>query len=154
MLQSGFPGGAKIQNPSANAGDTRDADLIPASERSPGGGDGNLRQYSCLENSMDRRLWWVPVYGITNWTHLSTHTHTHTLVLQLFSVWKDPVLKSRRSNKGTSIQERGDLTANTIGWVRSKEEEHIEPSEEMVTSGRMEGQTNRKGPLDSDKVKK
>ena len=87
-------------------------------------------------------------------THTHTRTHTHTLVLQLFSVWKDPVLKSRRSNKRTSIQERGDLTANTIGWVRSKEEKHIEPSEEMVTSGRMEGQTSRKGPLDSDKVKK
>ena len=152
----GFPGGVKIKNPSANAGDTRDSDLIPASGRSLGEGNGNLLQYSSPENSMDRGAWWAPVYGITkNWIQLSTHTHTHTVMLQLFSVWKDPVLKSRRSNKGTSIQKHGDLTANTIGWVRSKDEEHIESSEEMVTSGRMQGgQTSRKGPLDSDKVKK
>ena len=38
----------------ASAGDTRDMDLMPGLARSPGGGYGNLFQYSCLENSMDR----------------------------------------------------------------------------------------------------
>ena len=38
----------------ANAGDTRDVGLIPGSGRSPGGGNGNPLQYSCLENSVDR----------------------------------------------------------------------------------------------------
>ena len=37
-----------------NAGNTGDLSLIPGSERSPGGGNGNPRQYSCLENPMDR----------------------------------------------------------------------------------------------------
>ena len=43
-----------VMNPSANAGDIRDAGLIPRSGRSPGGGDGNPLQYSCLEKPMDR----------------------------------------------------------------------------------------------------
>ena len=44
-----------VKNPPANAGDIRDISLIPRSQRSPGGGHGNLLQYSCLENHMDRR---------------------------------------------------------------------------------------------------
>ena len=46
-----------VQNPSASAGDVRDAPLIPGSEGFPGGGHGNALstlQYSCLENPMDR----------------------------------------------------------------------------------------------------
>ena len=46
-----------VKNPPANAGDARDADLIPESERSPGGGHGNPIQFSCLENPMDRGSW-------------------------------------------------------------------------------------------------
>ena len=42
-----------VKNPPANAGDMRDTSLIPGLERSLGGGNGNLLQYSCLENSMD-----------------------------------------------------------------------------------------------------
>ena len=40
-----------------------DADLIPGLGRSPGGGNGNLLQYSCLENPMDRGAWWATVLG-------------------------------------------------------------------------------------------
>ena len=50
----GFLGGAVVENPSANAGDTRDKGLIPGLWRSTGVGNGNLLQSSCLENSMDR----------------------------------------------------------------------------------------------------
>ena len=46
-----------VMNPPANA---RDAGSIPGSGRSPGGGNGNPLQYSCLENSMDREAWWAP----------------------------------------------------------------------------------------------
>ena len=53
----GFPGGSAVKNPSANAGDTRGMGSIPGSGRSPGGGNGNPLQYSCLENSMDREAW-------------------------------------------------------------------------------------------------
>ena len=43
-----------VNNPPANAGDARDVGSIPGSGRSPGEGNGNLLQYSCLENPMDR----------------------------------------------------------------------------------------------------
>ena len=50
----GFPDGSVVKNLPANAGDTREVGSIPGSGRSPGGGNVNLLQYSCLENSMDR----------------------------------------------------------------------------------------------------
>ena len=46
-----------VKNPSANAGDIRDMGSIPGLGRCPGGGHGNLLQYSCLENPMDRGAW-------------------------------------------------------------------------------------------------
>ena len=61
----GFPGGSMVKNLPADAGDTGDVSLIPGSGRSPGVGNGNLLQYACLENSMDRGAWWDAVYGIT-----------------------------------------------------------------------------------------
>ena len=48
-----------VKNPPGNAGDTRDAGLIPGSRRSPGVGNGNPLQHSCLENPMDRGAWWA-----------------------------------------------------------------------------------------------
>ena len=53
--KTGFPGGSVVKNLPANAGDTGDMVSIPGSGRFPGGGNGNPLQYSCLENSMDRR---------------------------------------------------------------------------------------------------
>ena len=62
----GFPGGSVIKNMLANAGYMS---LIPALGRSPGEGNGNPLQYCCLENSMDRGLWWATVHGVAkNWT--------------------------------------------------------------------------------------
>ena len=48
----------------ANTGDARAPGLIPGLERSPGDGNGNPPQYSCLENPMDRGAWWVTVLGV------------------------------------------------------------------------------------------
>ena len=65
----GFPGGAVVKNPPANAGDARDADSIPGSGRSPGGGNSNPLQYTCLKNSVDRGTWQATVHGVANsWT--------------------------------------------------------------------------------------
>ena len=64
-------GGAVIKNLSVNAGDSVS---IPGLGRSPGVGNGNPPQYSCLENTIDRGTW----HGVTNsWTWLSPHAHTH-----------------------------------------------------------------------------
>ena len=71
-----------VRNPSANSGDARDTGSIPVWGRSPGGGDGNPLQYSCLGNSMDRRAWQATVHEVTDsltpLSHTHTHTHTHT----------------------------------------------------------------------------
>ena len=53
-----------VKNPPANAGDKRDAGLIPGSGRSPREGKGNPLQYSCWENSMDRGAWGAVGYGL------------------------------------------------------------------------------------------
>ena len=57
----GFPGGSVVKNRSANA---RDMSSIPELGGSPGGGNGNPLQYSCLENSMDRGAWQATVHGV------------------------------------------------------------------------------------------
>ena len=58
-----------VENPPANAGDTRDAGSIPGLGRSPGGGHGNPLWYSFLENPMDRGAWQAIVYGATGVGH-------------------------------------------------------------------------------------
>ena len=54
-----------VKNPSANAGDIRDAGLIPGFGRSPGGGHGNPLQYSCVENPHGQRS----LVGCSRWGH-------------------------------------------------------------------------------------
>ena len=51
----GFPGGSEVK---ASACNTGDLGSIPGSGRSPGEGNGNPLQYSCLENPMDGEAWW------------------------------------------------------------------------------------------------
>ena len=63
MPVGGFPGGLVMKNLPANAGDTGDLGLILGWGRFPGVGNGNLIQYSCLENSMDRGIWWATAHG-------------------------------------------------------------------------------------------
>ena len=58
----GFPGGSECKNPPACI--SGDPDPISGSERSPGEGNGNPLQYSCLENSTDRGGWWTTVRGV------------------------------------------------------------------------------------------
>ena len=63
VMEVGFPSGAVVKNPSANAGD---ASLIPGLGRSLGRGNGNLLQYSCPENPMDRGAWRATVWQVAN----------------------------------------------------------------------------------------
>ena len=56
----GFPGGSEVEESACNAGDPGS---IPGSGRSPGEGNGNPLQYSCLENPMDAGAWWPTVHG-------------------------------------------------------------------------------------------
>ena len=66
-----------VKNPPASAGDPGDAGLIPGSGRSPGGGCGNPRQHSCLENPVDRGAWQATVHGghkESDMTEVTSHT--------------------------------------------------------------------------------
>ena len=78
----GIPGGAVVKSPPARAGDARDAGSVLGLGRSPGGGNGNPLQCSCLENSIDRGAWWAAAHGVAqSQTQQSTcaraHTHAH-----------------------------------------------------------------------------
>ena len=67
-----FPGGSEVKASACNAGDPG---LIPGLGRSPGEGNGNPLQYSCLENPTDGGAWWATVHGVTkSWTRLSNFT--------------------------------------------------------------------------------
>ena len=58
-----------VKNLPAQARDARDSVLIPGLGRSTGVGNGNLLQYSCLENPMDRGAWKATVHGVAkSWT--------------------------------------------------------------------------------------
>ena len=61
----GFPGGSDDKESACHEGDPGDASSIPGSGRSPGEGNGNPLQYSCLDNSMDRGAWQAIVHGVT-----------------------------------------------------------------------------------------
>ena len=79
-----FPGGSVVKNWPANVGDAGDLDSIPGSRRSPGGRNGNLLQYSCLENPMDRGAWWATVHGVTKSRTRLSEFH---FILQCILVW-------------------------------------------------------------------
>ena len=74
-----------VKNPPGRAGDLRDGDSISGLGRSSGEGCGNPLQYSCLENSMDRRAWWATVHRVsksqTRWSYLAC---THAIFPEMF----------------------------------------------------------------------
>ena len=82
-----FPGGSEGKESACSVGGPG---LIPGLGRSPGEGNGNPVQYSCLENPMDRGAWRATVHGVTksrtqltlslSLTHTYTHTHTEERV--------------------------------------------------------------------------
>ena len=75
-----------VKNPPANAGDVRGADLIPGSERFPGGGHGNPLQYSCLENPPEQRslVGYSQTYKELDATEATWHT-AHSNICEAIS---------------------------------------------------------------------
>ena len=69
MFGRGFPGDSVVKNLPASAGDTEDTGSIPGLERSPGEGNGNPFQYSCLENPMEGRGWRAIVHEVAKAGH-------------------------------------------------------------------------------------
>ena len=70
-----FPDGSVGKESACNEGETGDSGLIPESGRSPGGGNSNPLQYSCLENPLDRGAWQASAQRVAkSWTQLTEHT--------------------------------------------------------------------------------
>ena len=118
---------AVVRNPSANEGDAEDAGSIFGSGRPLGGRYGNLFQYSCLGNSMDKRAWRATVHGVVkSWIQLSDWAHTRTFV-------KHPMCRSCKVGAGdTKIpvvfsaehngrQLQGCTNLIWMGWIKVDE---------------------------------
>ena len=76
MMDEASQAALVVKNLPSNAGGVRDLGSIPGSRRSPGGGNGNPLQYSCLENPRDGGAWPSMAHGVTkSQTRLSTHTY-------------------------------------------------------------------------------
>ena len=78
--EQGFPGGSVVKESVCQCRRYQ-LSLIAGSEKSPGEGNGDPFQYSCLENPMGKGVWWATVHGVVKrdmTEHTHTHTHTHT----------------------------------------------------------------------------
>ena len=95
-----FPGDSDGKASACNEGDLGS---IPGSGRSPGEGNGNPLQYSCLENPMDGRAWWATIHGVAeSQTQLSDFTFTFTFNLifmefQFRTNWSPKVVFKKQS---------------------------------------------------------
>ena len=90
-----------VENLPDNAGDTGDMSSIPEAGRSPGGGNGNPLQYSCLENPMDREAWQatvrLPLWGSKELDMPEQlHSLTHTRQAENSELEFNPGLKVKR----------------------------------------------------------
>ena len=85
----GFLGGSVVKNLPADAGNTG---LTPGLGKSPEVENGNLLQYPCPGNPMDRRPWWARVYGVAkSWTHRAhTHADSARWILKVQRLKKQP----------------------------------------------------------------
>ena len=87
----GFPGGSDGKEFAYGVGDTGS---IPGLRKSPGEGNGNTLQYSCLENPMGGRAWWAPIHGVAE---LDT---TERLIHHLTPVRIAIIKKTKMCRKG------------------------------------------------------
>ena len=89
-----LPGGSEVKVSACNAGDPGS---IPGLGRSPGEGNGNPLQYSCLENPKDRGAWWATVYGVAkSRTRLSDFTSLRLFWFGLrFYIYSNSLLKNK-----------------------------------------------------------
>ena len=114
-MSVGFPDGSEVKNPAANAGDLGS---IPGSGRSPGEGnaEGNSYpfQYPCLENPMDRGVWWAIVYGVTK---SRTWLTDEQFLFYFHAAYQEPRWNTQiRDSRGVQFQRRGRLWYSLEKW--------------------------------------
>ena len=95
-----FPGGSDGKESACNAGDLSS---IPGSGKSPGEGNGNPLQYSCLENIMDRGAWWAKSMGSQRIRHngvtFTLMFHSRRSKIHLWSKWRFCLRRGRKKKK-------------------------------------------------------
>ena len=113
MENLGFPGSSVVKNLPTNARNARDTGSIPEG-KSPGAGNGNLLQYSCLGNPTDRKAWWATVLGLAKAGHNSATNNTAAAakLLQSCPTLCDPI---DGSPPGSPVP--GIVQAGTLEWV-------------------------------------
>ena len=119
MLTLGFPGGSEVKASACNAGDLGS---IPELGRSPGEGNSNPLQYSCLENPMDGGAWWATVQRVAkSRTRLSDFTFTFMLTLHfhylLFSEYLIFTLLTSMLQYFIIVLSWNVLTTNEVGQL-------------------------------------
>ena len=116
ILLGGFPGGASGKESTCHCRRHKRSGLIPGLGTSPGGGNGNPLQHSCLENSMDRTAWWATVHGVTKiWTRLKWFIITW-LTLSTFKCLINVKLKM---NNLVACIAKASWTKNNKGTIRN-----------------------------------
>ena len=120
---TGFPWWLSNKESACNAGATRDSGLIPGSGRSLGGGHGNLLQYSCLENPMNRGTWQTIAHRVTKsqtrLKQLSTHT-CREITEEIAGSWKLNGELSEAGGRGNNICKNGDLRRRIVNCKKVK----------------------------------
>ena len=108
-----------VKNPLANAGNVG---LIPGSGRSPGEGNGNPLQNSCVENSMDRGAWLATVHGFSkSRTRLMTNINLYQLFQKFLKNIKHPQTHFYRPAFGAS------LLAEMVKTLPAMQENEFDP---------------------------
>ena len=108
-----------VRNPPANAGDVRDAGVIPGLGKTPGEESGNPLQYPCLDNSMDRGAWWAMLHRVAkSWAWLkrfSMHAcmHYQRAVSSFFPYILDTVWRLSKFSPFICL----GRTHKIIGWM-------------------------------------
>ena len=117
----GFPGGSEVKASACNAGDLGS---IPGLGRSPGEGNGNPLQYSCLKNPMDGGTWWATVHGVaksrTRLKRLSSSSSSAS--------GEEPVQETsetwvRSLGQEDPLEEEMATHSNILAWSLSEREE-------------------------------
>ena len=96
-----------VKNLPVSAGGARDAGWIPGSGIYSGVGNDNPLRYSCLENSMDRGIWWATVYGVAKSQTLLNPHHTASHCSRV-GVWKCDILGEGGAEAEEGKQEEGE----------------------------------------------
>ena len=120
----------------ASACNAGDLDSIPGSGRSPGGGNGNPLQYSCLENPRDGGAWWATVRGVTkSQTRLSDFSQPVTQCTVGENVrWSSPVENSTQFSQKIKIELPLDPAVSFLG-IYPKKMKKLSAAHRSKTSG-------------------